>query len=241
MYLDTSKMMYKKKKKWFCGVKDMTIVTPSAWLADLVKQSFLKEYPVKVINNGIDLSVFKPKDSSDFRRKYRLENKKIILGVVGSWERRKGIDVFLELANRLSDDYRVVVVGTDNKRGAAVSDRAIFIPRTEDREELVRIYSAADVFVNPTREDTFPTVNIEALACGTPVLTFATGGSSEILDENCGSVVEVDDVDAMEREIIRVCEAAPYTKEACLERAHKFDMSDRFKDYVELYKEVINK
>ena len=117
----------------------------------------------------------------------------------------------------------------------------ISIHRTQNQKELAEIYTAADIFALPTREENYPTVNMEALACGTPVLTFKTGGSPEISNESCGSVVEVDDVDAMEREIIRICETVPYSEEACLERAKSFDMNDRFEEYIELYREVFVK
>ena len=234
MYLDTSKKMYELKREWFCGVEDMTIVTPSKWLADLVKQSFLKDYPVTVINNGIDLSTFKPIES-DFRAKYGLENKKIVLGVSFGWGYRKGLDVFIELAKRLGDDYQIVLVGTDSATDEKLPENIISIHRTDNQTDLAKIYAAADVFVNPTREDTYPTVNMEAIACGTPVVTFRTGGSPEIPDESCGSVVEVDDIDAMEGEVVRICESKPYSKAACLERAKNFSMYDRFEEYVELY------
>ncbi len=241
MYIDTSRSMHRKKKKWFSGIKDMTLVTPSAWLADLVKQSFLKDYPVEVINNGIDLSVFKPTES-DFREKYGLENKKIILGVSFGWSYGKGLDVFVELAKRLDTScYQIVLVGVDENTEAKLPTNILSIRQTANQTDLAKIYSVADLFINPTREDTFPTVNIEALACGLPVLTVNTGGSPEIIDETCGSVVEVDDVEAMEVEIIRICNDMPYSKEACIERAKKFDMNDRFEEYVKLYEEVIRK
>ena len=232
--IDSTKITHNLKKKWFLGVKDMTLVTPSEWLADLAKESFLKDYPVKVINNGIDLSVFNPTES-DFRERYGLQDKKILLGVAACWEKRKGLDVFEKLSNRLDDSYKIVLVGLDK----APNDKIIAIGRTENQKQLAEIYTVADLFVNPTREDTYPTVNMESLACGTPVLTFKTGGSPEILDETCGSVVDVDDIDAMEKEIIRICKEKPYSKEACLERAKNFDMYDRFEEYIELY-EVLN-
>lgn len=235
---DNTKLAHKLKKKWFLGVKNMTLVTPSQWLGNLAKESFLKDYTVKVINNGIDLTVFKP-TQSDFREKYGLSDKKILLGVASGWDNSKGLDVFKELANRLDDSYRIVLVGlSGNKQD--LGEKIIAIKRTESKEELAEIYTAADLFLNPTRQDTYPTVNMESLACGTPVLTFRTGGSPECIDSTCGSVVEVDDVDAMEKEIIRICEEKPYSKEACLERAKNFDMYDRFEEYIETYKEVIN-
>lgn len=238
-FVDNSKYMYRLKKKWFTGVKNMTIVTPSEWLAGLVKESFLKEYPVKVINNGIDLSIFKP-TQSDFREKHGIGDKYIVLGVAFGWGKRKGLDVFVELAKRLDPKkYQIVLVGTDNEADKQLPESIISIHRTQNQTELAEIYTAADVFANPTREENYPTVNMEAIACGTPVVTFKTGGSPEILDETCGSVVPCDDVDAMEREIIRVCETKPYSVEACLEKAKCFDKDEKFKEYIELY-EVFN-
>lgn len=235
-YFDRTKAFWEKKKGWFTGVRNMTIVTPSHWLAELVKESFLKEYPVRVIHNGIDLSVFRPTES-DFREKYHCENKHLVLGVAFDWGQRKGLDVFIELARRLGSDYKIVLVGTDEKVEHVLPDNIISIRRTQNQKELAEIYSASDVFVNPTREDTFPTVNLEALACGTPVVTFRTGGSPECIDENCGCVVETNNVDILEQEIRRICNEKPFSEAACIRRAAGFDMRDRFEEYVRLYEE----
>lgn len=232
--VDRTKTMYRLKKNWFTGVNDMMIVTPSHWLADLVKQSFLRDYTVKVINNGIDLSVFKPTES-DFRQKYNLQDKYMVLGVASPWGKRKGLDVFSELAKRLDDRYRIVLVGLSKEQKESLPLNMIGLERTTNQTELAEIYSAADVFANPTREDNFPTVNIEALACGAPVVTFNMGGSPEMLDKNCGSVTDCDDIDAFEKEIRRICEDKPYSRENCLKRAKQFDMNDKFEEYVRLY------
>ena len=232
---DNSKELFNKKKRLFEGL-DLTIVTPSRWLADLVKKSFLKTYPIEVINNGINLDIFKPTES-DFKIKQGFTNKKIILGVASVWEKRKGLDVFVELSQRLSDDYRIVLVGADSSQGI-IPGNITCVKRTQNQQELAQIYSMADIFVNPTREENYPTVNMEALACGTPVLTFRTGGSPEILDETCGAVVECDDIGALEREIIRVCEYKPYSIESCLNKAKCFDKEEKFKRYLKLYKEI---
>ena len=235
-YVDNSKRMYRLKKEWFSGIDDMTVVTPSEWLAGLVKQSFLKDYPVKVIHNGIDLSIFKPTES-DFRKKYNCEDKYILLGVAFGWGYRKGLDIFLELAKRLDENYQIVLVGTDENVDKQLPENIISIHRTNNQKELAEIYTAADLFVNPTREENYPTVNMESIACGTPVLTFKTGGSPEIVDENSGDVVECDDVDSLENEIIRICENKPYSKDACVITARRFDMKKRFEEYIELYEE----
>jgi glycosyltransferase involved in cell wall biosynthesis len=236
---DRSRELYRKKKELFSGL-DMTIVTPSRWLADLVKQSFLKDYPVTVINNGIDLTVFRPRES-DFREKYGIPaDKHILLGVAFDWGVRKGLDVFLRLAEELDPDrYQIVLVGTNDAVDKQLPSRIISIHRTQNQQELAGIYSAADLLLNPTREDTYPTVNMESLACGTPVLTFRTGGSPEMLDETCGAVVPCDDVKSFCDEIVRLCESQSLTAEACAAKARGFDQNEKFKEYVTLYERIV--
>lgn len=236
-YIDTSRMMWNLKKKCFTGLKQCILVTPSLWLANLVKQSYLKDYPIKVINNGIDLSVFKP-SKSDFCTKNGLVGKKIVLGVAFGWGVRKGLDVFIELAKRLPNDYQIILVGTDDNVDKCLPSNIISIHRTQNQKALAEIYTVADVFVNPTREEVLGLVNVESLACGTPVITFRTGGSPECIDETCGSVVYCDDVNTMESEIRRICEEKPYSVESCLARSKKFDMNDRFEEYMKLYREM---
>ena len=232
---DNSKYMYRLKKQWFTDVENMTIATPSKWLAGLVKESYLRDYPVKVINNGIDLNTFKPTES-DFRKKYALENKYIVLGVAFGWGKRKGLDAFIELANQLDKEkYKIVLVGTDDNVDKLLPDNIISIRRTQNQAELAEIYTTADVFANPTREEVFGLVNLEALACGTPIVTFDTGGSPECIDETCGAVAAKDDIDAMYNEIIRICETKPYSKEACLKRAIFFDKNKKYEEYLKLY------
>lgn len=227
-------MLYERKKQLLSGL-DLTIITPSQWLADLVKQSFLKEYPVKMIHNGIDLSVFRP-TPSDFREKYHIpEDKFVLLGVAFGWGRGKGMDVFVELSRRLDPEkYQIVLVGTDDAADKNLPENILSIHRTQNQQELAEVYTAADLFVNPTREDNYPTVNMEAIACGTPVVTFDTGGSPESVDEGTGVVVECDDVDAMEREISFIRRERPFAPEACCERAKQFDKNLRFQEYLNL-------
>ena len=233
-FFDRSAELFNKKKELFSGL-DLTIITPSQWLASLVKKSFLSCYEVRVINNGIDLDVFAPVKSR-FREKYSLQDNFIILGVAFNWDERKGIDVFEKLAGTLPSDCRIVLVGTDEAVRSRLSENIIAIDRTGNQQELAEIYSAADVFVNATREDTFPTVNIEALACGTPVVTFDTGGSGEIIDDSCGIKVKKNDISAIEKAIIHIKENRAFTQESCRSRACLFDMNDKFREYVDNYK-----
>lgn len=233
--VDRTKTMWKLKKKWFTLVPDMTIVTPSKWLADLVAQSYLKDYPIKVINNGIDLSVFKPW-KGDFRKKHNIENRFMILGVALYWGERKGLDIFIELAQQLDPDrYQIVLVGTDDKVDAQLPDNIISIHRTRDQKEMAEIYSTADIFVNPTREENYPTVNMEAIACGTPVVTFNTGGSPEIINEQTGIVVQSNTAEELLQVIEKLRSEPVFNKDTCVEQAAAFDREIRFKEYVELF------
>ena len=236
-FFDRSGWLQSQKKQLFTALP-MTIVTPSQWLADITKQSFLQDQPVRVIHNGINLEVFRPRES-DFRKRYGCEDKHIVLGVAFDWDRRKGLDVFIELARRLDDSFQIVLVGTNEKVDSQLPSGILSIHRTQNQQELAELYSAADVFANPTREENYPTVNMEALACGTPVLTFATGGSPEIPDETCGSVVAKDDLDAFAREVIRICRERPFSVDACCARAANFDEKQRYAQYMGLYKELL--
>ena len=181
LLMDRSKQNWIKKKELFTGVKNMTVVTPSKWLAELAGKSFLGKFPAKVINNGIDTEVFKP-TCGDFRAAYGLENKKIILGVASVWDKRKGLDDFIKLAGITDDNYVIVLVGVNEKQKNTLPGNIIGISGTDNTAELAEIYTAADVFVNFTYEDNYPTVNLEAQACGTPVITYKTGGSPESTD-----------------------------------------------------------
>lgn len=236
-WIDQTKFMWKMKKNWFGGIENMTLVSPSEWLLRLTRESFLKEYPVHRIYSGINLKIFHP-TYGDFREKYHLEDKHILLGVAFAWGERKGLDVFIRLAKELDDSYQIVLVGTDKLTDEQLPDNIISIHRTANQQELAVIYSAADVFVNPTREEVLGLVNIEALACGTPVITSNAGGSPECVDESSGIVVSCEDVDAF-KEAVRYCVSCkPFTKEQCIERAKAFDQKDRYREYVDLYNEI---
>ena len=236
-FIDSAKLLYNKKKKIFGKINNLTLVTPSKWLAEHAKNSFLGKCDIRVINNGIDLSVFNPRES-DFRTKYNCEEKFIILGVAFGWGKRKGLDVFKELANKLNEKFQIVLVGTDDAVDKELPDNIISIHRTDNQIQLAEIYSAADVFVNPTREENYPTVNMEAIACGTPVITFNTGGSAEIIDDTCGISVEKNAVEEMLEKIIFVEKNRPFSKQDCLIRAEQFDSKLRYDEYVSLYEEI---
>ena len=223
------------KKNLFFGL-DLTIITPSHWLAGLVKQSFFKDLPIRVIHNGIDLDIFTPR-KSHFRENYQIsEDKAIVLGVANNWEKRKGLDVFVRLAALLDKNkFQIVLVGTNNKVDKGLPSNIISIHRTANQIELAEIYTAADVFVNPTREENFPTTHMESLACGTPVIAFNTGGCFEMLTDKCGAVVDKEDVNTLAEKIRLVCFNHIFSREACIERAKDFDQREKFEEYIDLY------
>ncbi len=235
LFKDGSQVNYARKKAAFQGVPNLTIVTPSKWLGELVKESYLKEYPVKVIPNGIDLEKFVP-------QKHEKRDKHLILGVANVWDQRKGLDYFKQLHGMLDPEkYEIAVVGVSKKQIAELPKGMIGIEHTKNVEELMELYSQASVFANPTLEDNFPTTNLEALACGTPVVTFATGGSVESVDETCGRIVPQKDVNALKEAIIDICENVENMREACRKRALDYDKYDRFGEYLTLYQSKIQR
>jgi glycosyltransferase involved in cell wall biosynthesis len=189
LLIDRSKRNYQRKKDAFSGVERMTLITPSKWLASLVKESFMNTYDVEVMYNSINEEIFKP-TKSDFRERYGITGRKMVLGVASPWDERKGLKDFAWLANHLDSQYVIVLVGLTSKQMAGLPANVICLKKTNSARELAEIYSAADVFVNPTHEDNYPTTNLEASACGTPVVTYRVGGSPEsvmaqnVVDEN---------------------------------------------------------
>lgn len=234
--IDCSEWMWKRKKQWFTGVPDMTIVTPSRWLAGLCRESFLSKYPVKVIHNGIDLSVFRPMDPGAGEKIRR--SRYLVLGVALGWGERKGLDRVIELRKSLGPDYQIVLIGVDEDTRKELPAGIDAVLRTENQKQLAEYYSAADVFINPTREDTFPTTNIEAIACGTPVITTNIGGSPEMLDSSCGIIIPGGDADALAEAVKNVCENRRYKREDCVRRAQQFSGADRYLEYVNLFESL---
>jgi putative colanic acid biosynthesis glycosyltransferase len=242
LLINNSRKNYNRKKRAFTGVENLTIVTPSNWLACLVKESFLNEYPVEVINNGIDLNEFQYTES-DFREKYNLMDKFVVLGVASTWDRRKGFKYFLELSQRIDNDVSIVLVGLSEKQLKNLPENIIGITRTNNVKELVEIYSAADAFVNPTLEDNFPTTNLEALACGTPVLSFNTGGSVESINsKKTGYIVEKGNLDGLVQTLKEVkLNSKSHYYSACVDSANKlYDKNLTFSKYTKIYQNYIN-
>lgn len=243
LFCDNSKDNYVNKRKIFSGVNNLTIVTPSEWLSSLVKESFLSNYRILKINNGIDLSRFKIVNSNTdalgkLRTKYNIaSDRKLVLGVANVWTERKGLDSFYQLSYILPKEYLIVLVGVKGKTARTIrcqfTNRIIGIDHTESIDELVCWYNMADVFVNPTLEDNFPTTNIEALACGTPVITYNTGGSPEIVDGSCGVIVDKNNVNELKEAIVSII-GRSISRKVCRKRAEIYDQSNKLLQYVTL-------
>jgi len=241
IWMDNSKKNYLEKKKLFTSIDNITIVPVSNWLEGEVKKSFLKNCNVKTIHNGIDVHQFVYKES-DFKKAHSIENKFLLLGVASPWDKRKGLKYFIELSKILSDDCKIVLVGLSKKQIEKLPQNIIGLERTKNVKELAELYSAADVFVNPTLEDTFPTTNLEAQSCGTPVITFKTGGSPEAISSLTGIVVEKDNISDLVNAIYEVRKKGrSFYSGNCRNRVLElFDKKNAFKNYIDLYKKLID-
>lgn len=238
--VDRSRKNYLLKKALYDKLKHLTIVPVSYWLEGYVKQSILGRFPIHVIHNGVDLQVFKPTENLVRERLNIPKDKLLILGVLGSGIEEKGKEEFIELSKR--DDSQIVLVGLSKDDAKELPDNIIKFGRTSSQAELAEFYSAADVLLNPTYNDTLPTINMESLACGTPVVTYNTGGSPEILDVNTGVIVERANLAGLERaiETIKSNGKSSYSH-YCRERAKAhFNKDERFEDYLVLYENAIN-
>ena len=236
---DRSKQNFNLKKNLFSKVNSLTMVPVSEWLGNFVKQSFLGNKRICVIHNGIDLSVFKP-TTSDVKKKFGIEDRFLIIGVANGFGKRKGLDDFIKLSSILGDSYKIMLIGASKDEIARIPSSIIALPRTSSQQELVEIYSAADVFANPTYEDNFPTTNLEALACGTPVITYDTGGSPEAIDSSTGIVIPQGDIEGFACAIKRL-QVSPLLSIDCTNRASQyFDKNICFEEYIKLYDELLN-
>jgi putative colanic acid biosynthesis glycosyltransferase len=240
-WIDNSKRNYITKRRIFTGHNNLHLVVPSQWLADHVKNSFLGEYSVNMIHNGINLETFRIRDGTSARNRYGWGDYSIILGVAGTWKKRKALEDFIQLSRIIGHDERIVLVGLNRKQAATLAPGIIPVTHTESMEELSELYSIADVFVNPTYADNFPTTNIEALACGTPVITYNTGGSPETIDEQTGLVVEKGNIDALKNAVNKMLKTGKtHYSPLCRQRAEKlFDKNSRFADYLNLYDRIL--
>ncbi len=187
-FCDASKYNYNDKKRIFSGVKMMTLITPSYWLKELVSKSYLNIYPIEVRYNKVDKHIFQYAPS-DFRERYKIKDRYVILGVANGWNYRKGLNDFIKLAELLNNDAVIVLVGLSKKQIKQMPSNIIGIERTDNQKELAGIYSSADIFANPTREETFGMTTVEAVSCGTQAVVYKGTASEEIAKTYGGIVI----------------------------------------------------
>ncbi len=245
LFLDNSYKNFNDKKRLFNSIDNLTIVPVSDWLAQKVKKSFLREHNCVVIKNGIDINAFYIKKSRIFLdSNYNTTNMFVILGVASNWDPKKGLDDFIRL-NKLIDNkiYKIILIGLSKKQIKSLPDSIIGVERTENVSQLADFYSAADVFLNLTLEDTYPTTNLEAISCGTPVITYNTGGSPESVSSKTGFVVKKGSLDEIMTALDEIKKnSRSYYEKNCREYAElNFDSRNKFEDYIELYKKILKK
>lgn len=242
--LDNSRKNYLKKKFLFNSVKDITFVAVSSWINELHKQSFLKRYPVVTIHNGVNLDVFEPKKNKEsITTNLGIKNKFIVLGVLSLWNNSRGFNDFINLSKLIDSETVIVLVGLSQEQIKKLPRNIIGIERTDNINQLVDYYSAADLYMNLTYSDTFPSTNLESLACGTPIVTYKTGGSIEAVSSETGYVVEQGNINSLV-DVINSAKAKgkEYFSFHCRQRAiHFFNKNNKFNEYIHLYNEILNK
>lgn len=229
----------KDKEDLFTSVKNMTIITPSNWLTEMMKKTYLNKYDIKTIYNGVDTEVFRVDNSNTrmLKKKWNAIDKTIILGIASVWDERKGLNDFIKLSKLLpAEQFQIVLVGIDERTKFKLPDNIISINRTNSVDELRDIYNVSDIFVNPTYFDNFPTVNIEALACGTPVITYDTGGSSESIDKDTGSIIQQGDIDSLVMEIKNWNKKQNNSMRFCRNKViNSFSKEKAYNKYIDIY------
>ena len=234
LLFDRSKRNFSLKKKYFSSNPNLHIVAVSDWLYGLIRNSFLKNNPLHIIKNGIDLNVFRPQEVKKTERF-------CILAVSNVWHKDKGLYDIYQLRELLSEeDYKIIVVGLSKKQIKSLPAGITGITSTSNQQELACLYSNADVLINPTYADTFPTINLESIACGTPVVTYKTGGSPESITEKTGVIVDQGDIEGM-ASAIRKLRTRPLSSDECRQYAiNSFDKEHCFMRYIELYEQLYN-
>lgn len=235
---DGSRRNYNLKKKIFCSISDLHIVANSNWLYGEIKKSFFKNKDIYQIYNGIDTSVFYPRD----RRKWREKNKYkqtdvIILGVASVWKKEKGFDIFLKLSSVLPKDYKLIMVGVNEKQLSVLPDNIYGILCTEDANELAEIYSSCDVLLNPSKEETFGMVTAEAIACGIPAIVSNCTACPEVVEGcNAGMIVDMDNLEEIKNALLKVKDKGlNLTKDRSDAFKKKFSVTIMCQNYFKLY------
>ena len=245
-FIDRSSQNFQDKKRYFNLLpKERFVVAPvSKWMKEELEQSLFENCTLRVMHNGINLDVFYPRDNEkEVRERYEIRTKHIIMAIATLWHPEKGVDDLMKISELLNEDEVIVMVGVDDELMKRLPNNIIGIKRTANVDQLAELYSASTAVVNPTWQDNYPTVNLEAIACGTPVVTYKTGGSPESITPETGYVVEQGDVKGMLDAVRKIerGEKEEY-RDHCRTFAEKyFRKEDRYMDYIHLYDKLLNK
>lgn len=236
LLMDGSKRNYHIKKKLFQGIKDLTVIVPSAWMEQWVRGSFFKGRPVYVVSNGIDLAVFKYQQDENIYCKYHIpKEKKVLLGVASIWDERKGLQDFIELAKVIDQNiYQIVLIGLSHFQIRNLPNNIIGIMRTENKQQLAALYSRAEIFINPSREESFSLVTVEAMACGTPVIVLNTSAVKELVVPESGIVLENNQINSYLKAIEKI-ETQHFERNTVRLCAEKYDQNIMANKIVSLY------
>ncbi len=235
LFFDFSRKMHKDRERLFRAIPRLGVVAVSDWLLEQAKQSpvFSNAKEITRIHNWVDMNRFTPVDATSLREKLGLSDKKVILAVAANWETRKGLDTLLWMAERLQEDEQLILIGQIDRD---LPDHVIHVGRTDSKEELIEHYAMADVFVQPSLEETFGKVTAEALACGTPVVCYHSTANPELVGENCGAVVAAGDKEAMLNQVRNVLRQgkAHYTQSCRSFAIDHFQMEQNCLQYLAL-------
>lgn len=234
---DNSKNNFQRKREAFTALEKVTVITVSEWLKRITEDSFLNKYPIEKISNGINLQIMKPTEN-DLREKYQLESKKILLGVASVWDERKGLKTFIELEKLLSEQYKIILIGLSKKQKEDIPGNILAIDKISNPQEMAKWYTMADVFVNTSVEETMGLTTVEAMACGTPVIVMNTTASPELVDDNCGIVVEPNDLVMLKNAAVAL-NKNKQVSEYCISHAKDYEKGKQYKKYIDLYGKIL--
>lgn len=244
-WIDNSFQNFENKKYLFKSLENLELIVHSKWLANFVSKSFLVNHKIHVTPSGIDLDTFQINNTNfSLKEKHQLNNKSVLLGVASIWDKRKGLDDFIALSKIIDiNKFQIILIGLRKEQINNLPPKIIGIERTENLQQLADYYNLADIFINPTWQDNFPTTNIESLACGTPIITYNTGGSPEAIDEYTGLIVEKGDIVGLQNAVkVIIKNGKDFYQTSCRKRAELlFNKNIRYMDYLNLYESMINK
>ena len=241
-FFDRTPEMYSDKKHLYENIPRLAVVGVSNWITEEAKKSILSNSLIITrIYNWVDLNVFKPRNIESLKKELNLTNKFVLLGVASFWSMSKGIDKFLELSKKISEDTSILLVGKVPS-GTIFPENIVHIEETNNTEELAQLYSLADVLINFSLEETFGKVTAEAIACGTPAIAINSTANPELVGPGCGYVINDDNIDSIMNSLekVKIRGKQAFSNE-CINYARiNFSKNDRLSEYIDVYEELIS-